>query len=73
MSKDKIRICVIGAGPAGVSQLLSLKEAEQDQQIELICFERQADWSGLWNYTSQIGFDHYGEPIHSSMYRQSIN
>jgi len=66
----KVRIAVIGAGPAGLSQLLALKQAEKEELIELICFERQCDWGGVWNYTSQIGFDQYGEPIHCSMYRK---
>ncbi|UJR07089.1 hypothetical protein I4U23_011377 [Adineta vaga] len=65
----KLRIGIIGAGPCGPSQLLAFKQAEEEQQVELICFERQSDWGGLWVYTSQIGIDVHGEPIHSSMYR----
>lgn len=67
---SKIRIAIIGAGPSGLSQLLKFKQAEQEQKVELICFERQSDWGGLWTYTSQTGVDAHGEPIHSSMYRQ---
>ncbi|CAF3082778.1 unnamed protein product [Rotaria sp. Silwood2] len=67
---SKQRIAIIGAGPSGLTQLLALKQAEQEQQVELVCFERQSDWGGLWLYTSQIGIDANGEPIHSSMYRQ---
>ncbi|UJR17555.1 hypothetical protein I4U23_004451 [Adineta vaga] len=67
---SKLRIAIIGAGPCGLSQLLAFKQAEQEQQVELVCFERQSDWGGLWLYTSLIGTDVYGEPIHSSMYRQ---
>ena len=44
----KLRIAIIGAGPCGLSQLLAFKRAEQDQQVELVCFERQSDWGGLW-------------------------
>ena len=67
---SKLRIAIIGAGASGLSQLLAFKEAEQEQKVELSCFERQSDWGGLWLYTSQIGIDAHGEPIHSSMYQQ---
>lgn len=66
----KLRIAIIGAGPSGLAQLLAFKKAEQEQQVELVCFERQSDWGGLWLYTSQTGIDVHGEPIHTSMYRQ---
>lgn len=36
---------------------------------ELVAFEKQADWGGQWNYTWRTGLDEYGEPVHSSMYR----
>lgn len=66
----KKRIAIIGAGPSSLSQLLAFKQAEQEQRVELVCFERQAEWGGLWQYTALTGFDSCGEPIHSSMYRQ---
>jgi trimethylamine monooxygenase len=69
---SKLRIAIIGAGPCGLSQLLAFKQAEQEQRVELVCFERQSDWGGLWLYKSQIGIDAHGEPIHSSMYRQYV-
>jgi len=34
-----------------------------------VCFERQSDWGGIWNYTWRTGLDEYGEPVHCSMYR----
>ncbi len=67
---SKKRIAIIGAGPCGLSQLLAFKQAEQEQRVELVCFERQAEWGGLWQYTALTGTDSCGEPIHSSMYRQ---
>ena len=67
---SKLRIAIIGAGPSGLSQLLAFKETEQEQKVELVCFERQSDWGGLWLYISETGIDAHGEPIHSSMYRQ---
>jgi trimethylamine monooxygenase len=66
----KKRIAIIGAGPSGLSQLLAFKQAEQEQRVELICFERQTQWGGLWQYTALTGTDPSGEPVHSSMYRQ---
>ena len=64
------RIAIIGAGPSGLSQLLAFREAERDGRVELICFERQAQWGGLWQFTAETGIDSCGEPVHSSMYRQ---
>ncbi|CAF0818172.1 unnamed protein product [Rotaria sp. Silwood1] len=69
-SITKKRIAIIGAGPCGLSQLIAFKQAEQEQRVELICFERQAEWGGLWQYTALTGIDSCGELIHSSMYRQ---
>ena len=36
---------------------------------EIVCFEKQDDWGGLWNYTWRTGLDEHGEPVHGSMYR----
>jgi hypothetical protein len=69
MVKTPKRIAIVGAGPSGLSQLLAFKQAEQEQRVELVCFERQAEWGGLWQYTALTGTDSCDEPIHSSMYR----
>ena len=65
------RVAVIGAGPSGLAQLRAFQSAQaKGAEIpEVVCFERQADWGGLWNYTWRTGTDEYGEPVHSSMYR----
>ena len=65
------RVAVIGAGPCGLSQLQSFATAEQKgaQIPEVVCYEKQSDWGGLWNYTWRTGTDQYGEPVHGSMYR----
>lgn len=66
----KKRVAIIGAGPSGLAQLRAFKSLENSQEsIELVCFEKQKDWGGLWNYTWQTGLDEHGEPVHSSMYR----
>ena len=36
---------------------------------EIVCFEKQSDWGGLWNYTWRTGVDEAGDPCHGSMYR----
>ena len=65
------RVAVIGAGPSGLAQLRSFKSAAgKGAEIpEIVCFEKQDDWGGLWNYTWRTGLDEYGEPVHCSMYR----
>lgn len=65
------RIGIIGAGPSGLAQLRAFEAIEkQGKEIpEIICFEKQADWGGMWNYTWRTGVGKYGEPIHGSMYR----
>ncbi|MGB3495416.1 MAG: NAD(P)/FAD-dependent oxidoreductase [Elainellaceae cyanobacterium] len=65
------RVAIIGAGPCGLSQLRAFAQAEAKGATipELVCFEKQSDWGGLWNYTWRTGLDQYGEPVHGSMYR----
>ena len=36
---------------------------------DIVCYEKQATWGGLWNYTWRTGLDHRGEAVHGSMYR----
>lgn len=65
------RIGIIGAGPSGLAQLRAF-DALQKQGVdlpEIVCFEKQANWGGLWNYTWRTGVGKYGEPIHGSMYK----
>ena len=65
------RVAVIGAGPSGLAQLRAFQSAAQGgaEIPEVVCFEKQADWGGLWNYTWRTGVDENGEPVHCSMYR----
>ncbi len=67
----KKRIAVIGAGPSGTAQLRAFQSAaaKGEEIPEIVCFEKQDDWGGLWNYTWRTGLDEYGEPVHCSMYR----
>ena len=65
------RIAVIGAGPSGLAQLRAFQSAKaKGADIpEIVCFEKQANWGGLWNYSWRTGLDEHGEPVHNSMYR----
>ncbi len=65
------RVAVIGAGPSGLAQLRAFQSAQQagSEIPEIVCFEKQSNWGGLWNYTWRTGLDQYGEPVHGSMYR----
>ena len=67
----KKRVAVLGAGPSGLAQLRAFASAKSlgIDTPEVVCFEKQQDWGGLWNYTWQTGVDEHGEPVHSSMYR----
>lgn len=65
------RVAVLGAGPSGLAQLRAFQSAKANGEDipEIVCFEKQSDWGGLWNYTWRTGLDQYGEPVHGSMYR----
>ncbi|KAI1698976.1 flavin-binding monooxygenase-like domain-containing protein [Ditylenchus destructor] len=68
------RIAIIGAGPSGMLLARAFKmAADKDPNVlnsfEIVCFERQSDWGGLWNFTWRTGLDENGEPVHCSMYR----
>ena len=66
-----MRIAIIGAGPSGLAQMRAFQSAAQKGADipEIVCFEKQDDWGGLWNYTWRTGLDEFGEPVHCSMYR----
>lgn len=65
------RVCIIGAGPCGLSQLRAFQQAESKGEIipEIVCYEKQGNWGGLWNYNWRTGTDEAGNPCHGSMYR----
>ncbi|WGD37375.1 NAD(P)/FAD-dependent oxidoreductase [Lysinibacter sp. HNR] len=71
MNAKKKRLAILGAGPSGMAQLRAFESAaRQGADIpELVCFEKQSNWGGQWNYTWRTGLDKHGEPVHSSMYR----
>ena len=65
------RVAIIGAGPSGLAQLRAFQAAKaQGADIpDIVCYEKQSDWGGLWNYTWRTGVDEHGNPCHGSMYR----
>lgn len=71
MINSKKRIGIIGSGPSGLAQLRAF-EALKTKGIdipEIVCFEKQSNWGGMWNYTWRTGVGQYGEPLHGSMYK----
>lgn len=65
------RVCIIGAGPSGLAQLRAFQSAgDKGADLpEIVCYEKQPDWGGLWRYTWRTGVDEHGNPCHGSMYR----
>jgi len=65
------RVAILGAGPSGLAQLRAFQSAaNKGEEIpEIVCYEKQDNWGGLWNYTWRTGLDEFGEPVHCSMYR----
>jgi len=65
------RIAIVGAGPCGLSQMRAFHSAQENGADipEIVCFEKQNDWGGLWNYSWRTGTDEYGESCHGSMYK----
>ena len=67
----KKRVAVIGAGPSGLAQLRAFQSAKLNGEDipDVVCYEKQDDWGGLWKYTWRTGVEESGEPCHGSMYR----
>ncbi len=65
------KVAVIGSGPCGLSILRAFQQAEEKGQKipEIVCYEKQEDWGGLWNYSWRTGSDQYGDTVPNSMYR----
>ena len=66
-----VKICLIGAGPSGMSVLYHAEMLRKDgyDVPEVVCFEKQSVCGGLWNQSWRTGLDEFGEPVHGSMYR----
>ena len=50
-----MRVCVIGAGPSGTAMLRAFQcertKASGDAVPEIVCYEKQAEVGGLWNFS----------------------
>ena len=59
------RVAIIGAGPSGLAMLRAFaSERDKGGDIpDLVCYEKQSDWGGLWNYSWRTGLDDHGEPL----------
>lgn len=71
MSNKKKRVAIVGAGPSGLAQLRAFQSAA-DKGVdipEIVCYEKQRNWGGLWLYSWRTGLDEHGEAVHSGMYR----
>jgi cation diffusion facilitator CzcD-associated flavoprotein CzcO len=57
MALSKLRVCLVGAGPSGMSVMWHLNKLEQAGRMvpKLTCYEKQSDWGGLWNYSWRTG------------------
>ena len=51
------RVCLIGSGPSGMAFLYHLEKLRQEGKTvpEVVCYEKAADWGGLWNYDWRTG------------------
>ncbi|XP_012277616.1 flavin-containing monooxygenase FMO GS-OX-like 1 [Orussus abietinus] len=69
-----MRVAIIGAGAAGLAALRhcaanSVSDEKNKQSMTVVCYEKTNEIGGTWVYTEAHGFDSYGLPIHSSMYK----
>ena len=59
------RVCVIGAGPSGMCFMYHLDQMKRQglEVPDVVCYEKQADWGGVWNYDWRTGnqCDHNGQ------------
>ena len=55
MSLLKARICVVGCGPSGTSVLYHYSRIPAAKRPDIVCYEKQTTWHGLWNVTWKTG------------------
>lgn len=56
------RVCVIGAGASGMSVLYHFHQLKaQGKEIpEIVCYDKQCDWGGLWKFSWETGEYFFG-------------
>ena len=67
MMSRKVKVCVIGAGGAGLCAARNLSRLPQLLQVDV--FEQTDKIGGTWVYTSETGTSKNGLPVHQSMYK----
>ena len=65
MAPKTIRVCVIGAGPSGLSFLYHANrfkesiakniENPDNVALDVVCYEKHATCGGLWNMSWRVG------------------
>lgn len=65
-SRRKKKVCIVGAGAAG---LCAAKHLAENSNFEITVYEQTNDVGGTWVYKEATGVDENGLPVHSSMYR----
>ena len=72
------RVAIIGAGPCGMSLLQAFRTAEKngDAIPEVVCYEKQSDWGGLWistvNRCMAACIDTFGQTDRKSAWNSPI-
>nr|WPH24930.1 flavin-dependent monooxygenase 3A [Chilo suppressalis] len=61
------RVCVIGAGAAGLCAARHLLAEPSLGRVDIL--EQTAQLGGTWVYTETTGYDDFGLPIHTSLYK----
>ena len=53
------RVAILGAGPSGLAQLRAFEAAGKAgaELPDIVCYEKQRDLGGMWNYTWRTGLD----------------
>ena len=65
MAPKTIRVCVIGAGPSGLSFLYHANRFKEsiaknvknpdNATLDVVCYEKHATCGGLWNMSWRVG------------------
>ena len=65
MVPKTIRVCIIGAGPSGLSFLYHVNkikasissniENPKNVAVDVVCYEKHATCGGLWNLSWRVG------------------
>lgn len=62
-----VRVCVVGAGAAGLCAARHLLVTPGVTQVDIL--EQSGQLGGTWVYTENVGYDDFGLPIHTSLYK----